>query len=458
MRGKSVNRYRTLMNGLLLGVALLIFLPKGVAAFLMMIGEIHFVEHADIYQDMLFAKAIFHRMDPYLPLSELHNHLSSSLIEAPPRWYSLNQATPHPPTTFLFTFWMAWLEPQAAYVGWLFVEIGMLAATLFLSIQLFQIEIPLSRFLFLLLLFLSATYVEVEMLSGQFGLLTGFFLALFVYLQRNHYARSAGISLGIAISIKFLGIAFLPFLFFQGRWKTLTISLVTCVFLFLSSSLWVPLSALPRYFFVVLPESSQLFGNHPSNISLWRVPRLLYEQMEPLLDGILSKGSLEQTEAVWCISGTVALAIVVGIFLYRAAREQRYLSVLLLSCVISPISWVHYLTLLIPLMVALLREAKDKMTPLLLFVIFYLIEPLNSALLSGGDGYVSASLSPHLYPVLPLVTIALLLRWLWSHEHRLLSVDSWERPSLSHVDYDDESEHGREPKQLVMKGDSICAI
>lgn len=444
-----------MIHVLLVAVALLIFLPKGITAFVSMIGDLDLIQRTDIYQDLLFAQAILNGVNPYLPLQELQEYIFPLHRESIPQFYSLNQATPHPPTTFLFTFWMGWLEPQAAYGGWLFVEIGMLAATLFLSIQLFQIEIPLSRSLFLLLLFLSATSVQLEMLSGQFGLLTGFFLALFVYLQRNHYARCAGISLGIAISIKFLGIAFLPFLFFQGRWKTLTISLVTCVFLFLSSSLWVPLSALPRYFFVVLPESSQLFGNHPSNISLWRVPRLLYEQMEPLLDGILSKGSLEQTEAVWCIGGTVALAIVVGIFLYRAAREQRYLSVLLLSCVISPISWLHYLTLLVPVMVALLREAKDKTTPLLLFVIFYLIEPLNSALLSGAGGYVSASLSPHFYPVLPLVTIALLLRWLWSHEHRLLSVDRWESPSLSHVDNDDEGEHRREPKELVMKGNSI---
>jgi hypothetical protein len=186
----------------------------------------------------------------------------------------------------------------------------------------------------------------------------------------------------------------------------------------------MPLFGLYRYFFVVIPESADLFGNHIFNISLWRIPRLLYEQMTPWFDGILSKGTLEQAEAVWCISGTVALAIVVGIFLYTAAREQRYLSVLLLSCVISPISWLHYLTLLVPVMVVLLREAKENTIPLSLFVILYLIEILNYALLSGGGGYLSAPISSRFYPIFPLVTLGFLLHWLWKNERRLLSIDS----------------------------------
>ena len=422
---------------------ILILLPIHLKTFFAIAGDANLVQATDNYQDYLFAHAVKAGLDPYRSLSVLHDAMSDMNLGSDMNfgktllWYKHGHATPHPPTVFPFIFWMSWVSPQVAYVLWALIEFGCFTAIIFLSTKIFNLRLSLTRYVLVFLLVLSADPIQIDIASGQFGLIACLFLTLYFYYQQKREYFYGGIMLGAAISIKFIGILFLPFLFFQREWKTLRSALYTVITLFVLSCLWVSISSIQSYFFEVLPHVSRIYGEHQYNISIWRVPNLLFPEAV----------SSEFPGVKVGIMGLLAIAVFLAV--YRAARESRYVTLLALSCIISPISWVHYFSLLVPLLVVMAKESHNKALPLFLFGLFCCMDSVSRSVLTLVHDDSVANLE--LYAGIPLLTHFMLMVWLWRNEKKLLVVTDDASLAGVEIRHQENQEERREPKKLMVK-------
>jgi alpha-1,2-mannosyltransferase len=198
--------------------------------------------------------------------------------------------------------------------------------------------------------FVSNIFLGQSSLSVSVLTISGFLL-----LQANR-DRTAGLCFGVATLMKLYPGLLILYLLLQRRRRCLTVFVAIVGSGFLCSALLLG-DAIAHYFRVVVAEQAQLFAAYPLNVSLGAAVRSIFEPTyfsAPFISAPLA-GDL----FVWALSGSIVGSIVLFAYFHRAQELSADLFALfcIATLLVSPITWVHYCTLLLFPMAVLLHDA-----------------------------------------------------------------------------------------------------
>lgn len=181
---------------------------------------------------------------------------------------------------------------------------------------------------------------------GQVGL---FLLALIaVDLLTPHTGRWRGVLVGLATAIKLTPGVFIVALFFAGRRRAAAIATASFAGVSLLAALAAPGSS-KDYWTSALFDSNRLGNNaDPTNQSL---------------RGLILRTPLHHLSATLVFLAAATTVGVIGLVAaVRKARDGDELAVVtvvgLLSCLLSPVAWVHHYVYLFPLLAMLVRDGR----------------------------------------------------------------------------------------------------
>jgi hypothetical protein len=305
----------------------------------------------DIVQDWLMARAVVDGQNPYLPENELARRY---LPAAEPR--AIAHASPHPPVVALLIAPLGALPYEVMAQVWLAIEVALLALGVAL---LYAVAVPTaSKRMWLLpgiIAVLAWPPTTQELWWGQFSsLMLVLMTAAWLALQRRRL-RLAGIFLGLAISVKLLPLVLIAYFVAIGCWRAvrwaagtvLATSLVT--WLVLGSEAW-------RAFVMdgLLGESGFWHATEGNYSVMGAVAHIVEGRsfMPPLLP------------APYLLLPLTTIVLVVLLALaWRAWRTTSTEIGFAIACTFmllaSPVTWQHYLLLLIGPLLVVARRLRD---------------------------------------------------------------------------------------------------
>jgi len=263
--------------------------------------------------------------------------------------YSLIEVNAHPPTSVLLGLPLAFLGYQDAVLVWNLVSLGVFAVSLAMVWRGFRIPFS-SRSLFRLLaallvcgpLVMQVSYAQLNMVILL--LLTGVWAA-----DRSQKPLTAGALLGLASAIKlFPGFLFFYFIV-RRQWKCLVAGVFTVALVTLLTAAVFGWEAFRDYWCDALPRVAK-FRGHSSNASLvgfWIKlfdPPAAGDRVVPLLR------SRELALSGIAVSYAVVIAVLgwtVRCARTRTERDIAFSLSLTAMLLVSPITWDHYLLLLL---------------------------------------------------------------------------------------------------------------
>jgi hypothetical protein len=305
------------------------------------------VYRKDFLQDFLMARALMEGLDPYLGISQLGTLLMPDLPAT-----IFPHPSPHPPVTLFLSLPLASLAyPQAAFV-WLLVEMALLCVISWQALRILSIEGPrIKTFATILVLLLATQAVYTDLLQGQLSLLL---LALFIFAMlaiRDRKDVLAGLWLGIAFSVKFLGLPVFLYLVLRRRWTPCLIAGLTFLFLNLMAALAFGPQVVGSYYGEVAPVITPLYRGDAYNQSLFTLGERLWIGLVPQVQEAVRAPGLFHAPVLARVTdlAVAGILVLVVIGLARRASEMSALALAVaLSALASPVAWVHGLVLCFP--------------------------------------------------------------------------------------------------------------
>ncbi|MGW3508935.1 glycosyltransferase 87 family protein [Streptomyces sp. NPDC000994] len=198
---------------------------------------------------------------------------------------------------------------------------------------------------------------------------------------RGRWGRWAGAGIGLAAAVKLTPAVFIGLLLLARRWRAAAVATaVTAVATVLAA--WAA------------PDASRFYWTH----ALWdttRVGRLDYVSNQSL-QGVLARLAApgEPSRAVWAL--TVVLVLAVWVWrTHRALRADDWPAALaltgLVSCLISPITWVHHLVWLLPSFAVLVQARRLRTAAVLYGLLCSSVVWLWFDDASGLDGFLGSN-------------------------------------------------------------------
>lgn len=322
------------------------------------------VYRKDLLQDYLAARAILDGRDPYQPMGVLRSAYLPGVEDA----LAFPHPTPHPPPALLLTLPLGVTTYPRAAAAWLAFEYLLLAACALVIARRAWGTRVYGPPLLLGMLALAASPVRDDLVLGQFtvlilALLTGSYAAL-----TGRRPVAAGLLLGAAVSLKFLGWPLLLFCAWRRRWDVVLPAAVAVLVAYAACALLMP-GAVPEYFTAVAPQANAGYSASDGNLSVWTVGQRLF-------GGLYSQATVNLVTAppliAWPgLASKTGAAVALATFLIalRSASRLRddgdgFLVMLSVSTVLNPIAWGIYFTLLLlPLAVIGQRLAERKWPP-----------------------------------------------------------------------------------------------
>ncbi len=275
-----------------------------------------------------------------------------------PRYLGLTIASPedltvevnaHPPTSVLLVLPLGLLRYQDAVLLWNIVSLMMLGASLYLVWRGFRISLsPWWLFPLITSLLVCAPLIQ-QVFFAQLNLLILLLLTGTWAADRSRRPILAGTLLGAATAIKlFPGLIFFYFIM-RKQWKVVIIGALTVILLTGLTAAVFGLESYRAYYKEVLPRVAGFRGNwlNASLMGFWVKlfdPPPNNRQVEPLWRSavVARLGTV-----VCCTAVLITLALVV-----RRARTTIELDLafglsLTAMLLVSPITWDHYLVLLL---------------------------------------------------------------------------------------------------------------
>lgn len=293
----------------------------------------------DFIQGYVLAKAMRAGLNPYLPLPELV-----------PRWLpeltafgALPHPTPHPIPVGWLCLPFSLLGYERGAVGWLIFELACLVGI----VLLFQRRTgkPPTVGIVALAAFALLGWVPVtqDLWFGQLSVFLLFLLMLAWTALREGHPVFGGLLLGLMIAVKFLAWPIVLFLALRRQWKAVS---AAAGIIFVSHALaivTVGFEHVRDYYVKIGPMLAAYYRAHDSNFSAWTIGYRLFVggggnfYAPPLLDAPwLAK--------VFIPFLPVAL-LVVGLRFALKAKEfdTSFALLVIVSVLVSPIAWTHYL-------------------------------------------------------------------------------------------------------------------
>lgn len=297
---------------------------------------------SDFAQDYLAAYGLWNNIQIYgAPLRQIGGHLL--------QWDNY-----HPPFNAILFLPFLFVPYGTAFIVWNFISLVIYIALVLILLRSYGLLtfrlVRLSAVLLLWEPFVSNIFLGQSSLSVSVLTISGFLL-----LQANR-DRTAGLCFGVATLMKLYPGLLILYLLLQRRRRCLTVFVAIVGSGFLCSALLLG-DAIAHYFRVVVAEQAQLFAAYPLNVSLGAAVRSIFEPTyfsAPFISAPLA-GDL----FVWALSGFIVGSIVLFAYFHRAQELSADLFALfcIATLLVSPITWVHYCTLLLFPMAVLLHDA-----------------------------------------------------------------------------------------------------
>lgn len=385
----------------------------------------------DFFQDYAMSWAALKGIDPYTPVPELKRiilNISNDRTNPHP--------TSHPPPVIPLFIALTLLPYEQAAVLWFILELSASAVAL---IFLYKHHIPSAgwfKTLLVALLTMAWSPFREEFILGQqmsviLLLLVGAWLAL-----KARKDIKGGIYLGIIISLKLIAWPIVVLLVFRKRLRAFFSAVATIVALNLVAASFIGFGHAISYYAALGPTVSSLYRAVDRNRSLWTVGwRLFYGtgrdyvsniQAPPLLDapGVASVLSFVVPSAV--------LLVVLWISLRLVEFDVSFSLLILVSLVISPITWdFYFLLILLPVATTLQilwsMDLPNRSTcfaggVILLFLVYDRILILMFRYYESRTHGIGVPLCASLLTLLPTLGILLLIWLMWHLAKRSLRI------------------------------------
>ncbi|MFB7322707.1 glycosyltransferase 87 family protein [Streptomyces sp. NPDC056190] len=290
----------------------------------------------------------------------------------------------YPPFAALSMLPMALVGPNTAIAGALLLNLAAVAAVLWILVGR---ELRRHGWFGWALAACALALLEPVRDTISFGQVNLLLLALvladgwLLSSGSGRWGRWAGAGIGLAAAVKLTPAVFIGLLLLARRWRAAAVATaVTAVATVLAA--WAA------------PDASRFYWTH----ALWdttRVGRLDYVSNQSL-QGVLARLAApgEPSRAVWAL--TVVLVLAVWVWrTHRALRADDWPAALaltgLVSCLISPITWVHHLVWLLPSFAVLVRVRRLRTAAVLYGLLCSSVVWLWFDDASGLDGFLGSN-------------------------------------------------------------------
>ncbi|MBN1888871.1 MAG: DUF2029 domain-containing protein [Thermoflexales bacterium] len=390
----------------------------------------------DLAQEYTMARAVLLGENPYQQLPDL----VARFVQIPPEQlagWTLYSFSPHPPPVVVLALPLGLLSYQAASWAWFVFELVCVvgAASLVWGCRFGQPLTPATVTLAGLLAL--AWYPAAEgMYWGQLMtvlllLLTGAWLALL-----SGQDRLGGILLGLSVALKLLTWPLIVLLVFRRRWQAAGASVLALAAANVAAGVVMGFDHVVDYYVHIGPQVFSLYRNHGSSFS---TPSLIWRLFEgtgsPLMEGMIAPPLVNAVWAAQPLSMLVSLSLV-GLVLYvtrKSSFEGAFGVLVCVSLSISPVAWMHYLTLaLIPVVIVgsrLFESRFPKQESGVAYLVGFLLHThvwVWQIVLRSVEGRLDHPVVPFAVSLLPLVPTLLPvlgLAWLvWRLEQKGVTV------------------------------------
>ncbi|MFF4792117.1 glycosyltransferase 87 family protein [Streptomyces sp. NPDC001276] len=290
----------------------------------------------------------------------------------------------YPPFAALSMLPMALVGPNTAIAGALLLNLAAVAAVLWILVGR---ELRRHGWFGWALAACALALLEPVRDTISFGQVNLLLLALvladgwLLSSGRGRWGRWAGAGIGLAAAVKLTPAVFIGLLLLARRWRAAAVATaVTAVATVLAA--WAA------------PDASRFYWTH----ALWdttRVGRLDYVSNQSL-QGVLARLAApgEPSRAFWAL--TVVLVLAVWVWrTHRALRADDWPAALaltgLVSCLISPITWVHHLVWLLPSFAVLVHARRLRTAAVLYGLLCSSVVWLWFDDASGLDGFLGSN-------------------------------------------------------------------
>jgi hypothetical protein len=300
----------------------------------------------DFLQEYLFARAVLGQISPYGVLQELGARFLTR-----PDIPLFPHPTPHPPPVVFVALPFGLLPYEQAQVAWLLLGVSCLVIALRLLLHPHFPGLSLSKFALICLITVPLLHFWEELGLGQMMMLQLLLLVAAWRALRVHRAGPGAILLGLALALKLIAWPIVILLMVGKKWRAIIVALATFACANLAAALILGPREVIYYYSVVSGWVWGIYRGDWGNFSLMSVSWRLFGGT-----GVSSLTGLHAPPLVAAPSLAYPAAILlVGIWLAVGltwAAQARSFDVafgmaLCTSVLASPLTWCHYLILLV---------------------------------------------------------------------------------------------------------------
>jgi alpha-1,2-mannosyltransferase len=252
----------------------------------------------------------------------------------------------YPPFAALLAVPFGYVSSDVGFALWDVLSVIALAWVVRTTTRLSMADLRWWGLLIAVVVALALAPVQDALGFGQVGI---FLMAMCIYdCAADHTRLPRGTMIGIATAIKLLPAMFIPYLWFSGRRRAALVGAATAVMLTLATFVVLPRDSMSYW-------TSRVFDNH-------RIGNNAYFSNQSL-NGMLRRAFGSPVQVLWIVLATAV--VVFG--LREATRASRHGRELLGVCFVglvtvlaSPVSWIHHLVWIVPVLAALIGDGTDR--------------------------------------------------------------------------------------------------
>ena len=277
----------------------------------------------DFIQLYLMGHALRAGVSLYAPMAELAAGIDPYLGE----WLKVSA---YPPVAALIGLPISYLSYFWAAVVWLFLEICSLFTAVFLAVKRFGGQTGRTPVLVTACFFIGWDTIYVEITLGQLMIPILLLLTLTWLALRAGKDLQAGLLLGVVMALKLYAWPLAIFLFLAGRRRAVFAAVAVVVAANVAMVGVVGTSVVVDYYSRVGEAVLAQYVSDPWNFSAWSI-------------GYRAAGTVG---AIGLSAGMLGYSLLLA--LRTKDFESGFMTMLIASVVLQPISWIHYLVTLLP--------------------------------------------------------------------------------------------------------------
>lgn len=295
------------------------------------------------------ARAVLARVNPYLPCTELAERFIGPL----PNNIVLHP-TPHPPPMAILSLPLGLLTYRQAAAIWFLIEFLCLLLSCYWLVLWFRKTDGWPRLWqtgALISVLLAWGPFMADLANGQIMIILMFLLIWSWQALLSGNKTQGGLLLGIAVALKLIAWPIVIFLALKRNWRTVGSALSVIVLTNLFAGIFMGFDNLANYYLTIGPLISQIHSAHGGNFSAWSIgPRLFSGTGSEILYFIEAPPLVYAPTMARFFSLVLPgfLLIIILILAFRMKNFNVAWGMLIcLSILISPVAWLHYLTLVV---------------------------------------------------------------------------------------------------------------